>query len=582
MRNFCQTCLDGNSLLTPRCQSCPPHCLQYNADKSCQTCETGYVLENSVCEQCPSHCSSCLTSTSCQTCETGYILSASGSECILPPPPSSSPSEPKEEESGVISTVVSFAGSAICVGRSLFLTTGLISKIIQYTRYLDLIVSNELKQIYQDWNTELFSLGFPDSLSHSLNFKELPFVYARYDMDSAFLANFWSNLLVFGGGFLIFVISKALKVSLKSKEGKLYGLLRKVLAGSLNFMIVQIYGCVDDIVFYFVLDARTNRFNSHSSRVSLFLGATFGLCGGGLILFNLWIVSKYQEAKKKGSVMLEDFNKRNHDWGLLYSDFNDDNFLSHSFLAFLIARNSLASLTIATLFEYPVLQTTLLTIMDVLMIIFLLIKKPFKGLQDTISQGFFEVVALTVHICTLILSIQEGSSEKDMIRLSKIVIYLNTTLMIGTLGFMLLEISKTIRKKVKDWISKLKQKEKRKVHPVVEEEASGISEMQSLPSTTIQPIHLLTSNTITRVKPDGERSEESRQTMIKNNDMSDSGVNLLLQNSQVTFNGDNSMNQEIETSRYVVNKDLRRDEGFRGVRVGRKMLRVKRRTENEN
>ena len=539
VRNFCQACLDSKSLSSPHCQSCDSNCRQFNVDKSCQTCETGYVL------------------------------SKSGSQCLLLP---SLPSKTKEKETNgwqIFSNVLYLLGSAIWIGRSIFLTQGLVSKIVQYTRYLDLIVSDDLKEIYSDWNTEILSIGFPNSLSHLLNFKELPLVYARYDMDSAFLANFWSVLLTFGGGLFVFIVSKV--VFLKSKEGKFQDWLRRIMAGSVNFMIAQIYGCVDDILFYFVLDARTNRLNSHFSRTSLLFGIAFGLCGGWLLGFNFWIVKKYQEVKKKDSTQVENFNEKNKLWELFYSDFSDNNFWSHSFLGFLVARNTLASLTIAIFFEYPVLQTITLLLMDIFIIVFMFVKKPFTRLQDKISQGYFEIIALVVHIATLILSVQEEGSPEN---LSKTIIYSNTAMMAGTLGFMLLEIVKKVGEKIRDWIVKLKEREKSKVCPVKEEDSSRI---QSLPTNTIQPTHLLTSDrTITGDKKWINLNGDSfRRNLYRN---SDSRVNLMMQNSQVSFNVDNSVNQEIDTSRYVNNNNtFRRGEDLKEVKEGRRILRVKKR-----
>ncbi|RZL59121.1 MAG: hypothetical protein EOO93_16115 [Pedobacter sp.] len=35
--------------------------------------------------------------------------------------------------------------------------------------------------------------------------------------------------------------------------------MNKILGGSLNFIVVQAYGCVDEILFYLVIDLKTNK-----------------------------------------------------------------------------------------------------------------------------------------------------------------------------------------------------------------------------------------------------------------------------------------------------------------------------------
>jgi len=246
-------------------------------------------------------------------------------------------------------------------------------------------------------------------------------------------------------------------------EGWAFSLVQKFVAGSFNFALTQAYACLDDILFYLVLDIKTNPFNSFFSWTSLISAVVFLAVGCLLVFFNFWTVKKYQNIKKQGLANmnqrgLDDFNERNKYWQLFYSDFNDDDLWSQSFFAFLLIRSTLSSLVITVLYDYPLMQTSYLVILDGAIILFLIFKKPFKTIEATLCQYYFEIITLLVHICTFILSMQDtfhAPSEAFKLILSTGIIYLNTALISGSIGFMFVEICKTIRKKIK--IDKLKK-----------------------------------------------------------------------------------------------------------------------------
>ena len=165
---------------------------------------------------------------------------------------------------------------------------------------MDLSVSDKLAEIYYKWETDLFSLGFPGSLSHLIQYKPMPSLFARYEIDPAFLANFWSNLTVISSGLCVLIISTALKKL--SKRTKIGGwsqsLFKKLIATSQNFVLVQTYGCLDDVLFYFVLDVKANPCNTAFSRVSLFFAVVF-LCIGGLLVFFQYVSNQEISRQEK-------------------------------------------------------------------------------------------------------------------------------------------------------------------------------------------------------------------------------------------------------------------------------------------
>jgi len=451
-RVFCESCEDGYHLTNTRCQGCPLNCQDYNSLTTCQICDPKYYLASpTLCSSCPSHCLQCIDAASCQTCESGYFLSnslcAKRSEAL----------KTLSTTLQALSDTINIAGGVLSVGSSLFPVTKLVSKIVQNTRYLDLIVTDELNQVYQDWNTNLINVNIPDAFSSFVEFKSLAFEFSRYDLGSAFLVNFWSNLVILGAIVCAWLTSLILKKLLDKNWG--YPIISRIAAGLFNLTLVQAYGCLDDVIFYFILDVQTNPFDSVFSWASFFSGLGFIGLVSWLILFNVIIVKRYQQAKSAN--LEEAFNENNKRWELFYGGFNDADIWSHAFLAILAVRNCLSSILLSALFDYPLLQTALLIILDGAIIIILMTLKPLSELQAKLTQYFYELVALFVHFCTFILAMeghQVSTSKIGKIALCESIIYFNDALIIGGICLMLVEIFKTISRKIKAW--KLKQKQK--------------------------------------------------------------------------------------------------------------------------
>jgi hypothetical protein len=154
------------------------------------------------------------------------------------------------------------------------------------------------------------------------------------------------------------------------------------------------------------------------------------------------------------------FNERNKYWELFYSDFRDDDLWCQAFFAISIVRSVLSSLIITVLYDYPLMQTPYLVIMDVAVISFLYLKNPFNTLRGKLAQYYYETITLLVHLCTFILALQdsfENPSDTVKVIMSTGILYLNTALVSGAIGFMFIEIYKTISEKNR--AARLKQRQ---------------------------------------------------------------------------------------------------------------------------
>jgi len=416
---------------------------------STSTCKGKFILNflsNPVID-CPTHCVYCTSQDSCIVCYQGFTLS--NSLCVL------SSTRAQEKAYQVISSATQGIGSVICVGSAIFPFSALVSKIVQNTRYLNLSVTSDLVEVYQAWQTELISWDVPNVMSDLDHFETSAPLFAQYDLGSPFLVNFWPTLLNIGIGFGTFIACILVQKLFEHAkyEAWAYSLVLKLVAGSFNFTLVQAYACLDDILFYLVLDAKTNPFNSFFSWASMICAAIFLGLGCLLVFFNFWTVMKYQSIKKQGvKDLIEAFNEKNKYWELFYSDFNDDDLWGQSFFAISIIRSVLSSFIIAVLYDYPLMQTSYLVILDGAIILFLYFKNPFNTLRGKLAQYYYEIITLLVHLCTFILSLQDSfkhSSGTVRLIMSTGILYLNTALVSGAIGFMFIEIYMLISERAK-------------------------------------------------------------------------------------------------------------------------------------
>jgi len=201
------------------------------------------------------------------------------------------------------------------------------------------------------------------------------------------------------------------------------------------------------------------------------------------------VIKRYQDKKNQGLAKeLETFVEKNKHFELFYSDFSDADSWSHSFLAFLVVRSVISSLIIAVIYKNSLLQSIFLAILDASILLFLLFKKPLTENRTKLAQYFFEFLALLVHSCTLILSIQglqDNPSENLKRKTSAAIINLNTAILAGGLAFMLFEICLAIHEKVKAWKKRRRSQHSAKALPSTSEENS--SEIQNA-NTIIQEI----------------------------------------------------------------------------------------------
>jgi len=102
-----------------------------------------------------------------------------------------------------------------------------------------------------------------------------------------------------------------------------------------------------------------------------------------------------------------------------------------------------------TLFEYPLIQISFFLVLNILMIVYLCNKKPFKGFSDTCGQIFCEIILFLVIVSVFLMGLfdhAESYPMKAIKGLSKFIIILNFILLSECAILMLVNIGKMLYK----------------------------------------------------------------------------------------------------------------------------------------
>jgi len=342
----------------------------------------------------------------------------------------------------------SLVGAALGSGSSLPLNFGLVAKIMRNFKYMKLPVSQELYETFVSWKVASGFMSAPKDWSSKYTSKTIPVVFSRYELQSAFLINFWKPFIMAIIEIAVFGAFKLIEVSINDKKSVVYTISRQVNVAASNFALTQFYSNLDDVIFYFILEMRSTEFETGFRVGSSILAIALLLVGVIFVVLHSKLIGRYQNLKGKGSsTQLKGFETKCENINLIFKDFKDSSSLVQSFLMINVVRSVVTSLIFATLFEYPMIQISFLFVLNILMIVYLLTKKSFKEFTNTCGQFFCELVLFIANICVFLLALFDHADSYPISfikGLSKCIIILNWILLFGCAILLLVNLLKTL------------------------------------------------------------------------------------------------------------------------------------------
>ena len=281
----------------------------------------------------------------------------------------------------------------------------------------------------------------PDSFRTSIKERKVPPAFEKYGLSSSFILNFWKKMM------LILMISMivALALSIEFAMTK-WEFLKKIPSAVIrefaqNYLLTQLYSSAGDAVLYSTLQYRAFKFWSKSELLDFIVSVIFLLAVFIVPVWHYFIILKYRKIKNStenimNKEVLKSFQESNKGIKLFFENFQDKSKPQQLFLIFLAVRDMLFSLVITMLFAYPLLQITILLVLNIAMIVFLIVKRPFKIIFNLIQQLYYELLVFFALVILLILvGLDMNHSTDDHARdiLGKILIMESLLFTYGTL-----------------------------------------------------------------------------------------------------------------------------------------------------
>ena len=287
------------------------------------------------------------------------------------------------------------------------------SKLVQAIRYLDLPYPFELKDILEASNGELLNFNMPNQLYRQIKTKPIHAIFGENSIDGSFLSNSWGTSIVLASLLGVWALCKVVSYLLErvnKLKGTLVCAILKVLSRTiLNFLIIQLYGNLGDIVFFSVLEMKSVTFLTPLSNLSFIICLIFIIFAILVIILHLRFVFKYKFIRRQRSDLsariLENFIEKHDYLKLLHLDFADSAIHKQAFALILVSIDMLVGLIVAVMVPHPLAESILLVISSVLLCIYLVWRHPFRERFEQVTQIFLEICVVIVYICVLIFAV---------------------------------------------------------------------------------------------------------------------------------------------------------------------------------
>jgi len=296
-------------------------------------------------------------------------------------------------------------GSALLAG---------LSSMLQYIRYMQINYPPKVETLFLVSADAPISISFdfsiPPEIDKQLADYPLPYNFDKYEIDSNFVRNMWDMI----GSFLasvFFIFGLMIVIKLVRKLPKIQNIFQKVLrVAKWNIPAMMLCSSSGDIFFYASLHMMVMKLNSFFA-VACFLVAIFMI----IATLYLWyltikIVMDFKKVKELPQpVSLEEsgFKEKWEDYELLYGESEENSILTMAYMTFFIARGLTFNLTIACLYEYPLVQVAIINGSNFLMFGYLIVYRPLKEFIGLVQVFVNEALVIILSVSTLILAIMD-------------------------------------------------------------------------------------------------------------------------------------------------------------------------------
>lgn len=330
-------------------------------------------------------------------------------------------------------------------------SAGMLTKMLQYLRYLDIPYSKRLELTFKPHNSTYgpFGIGpkFPTDTLLRIPMNPIPIRFIKFHVHSSFLVNFWDSLIFIAIILCGFAIFKLIEWIIPRLKKKLIPdtIVRKIRAAVQNMFFMQFYNIFGDVLLFSILELRNLSFDNAETVISFCLAVLFLCLGCFVIAIHISVLLKFHMLRKKVAWIskIEGLYKIYEGSEVFFKHFKNNNLFTQSFLLFFVIRNILFYLTIALLSAHPLVQTMLILTLTLSILAYLIIKRPFNTLVNLFQQIICEVMFLLANTCVFIitqLDFEKENSYKTRDGLCEVIIYTSLVFTFVPQAFLVIKI----------------------------------------------------------------------------------------------------------------------------------------------
>ena len=291
--------------------------------------------------------------------------------------------------------------------------TASLCKTPYYTRNMNLEYSNALKEVFKRQQVdEISPKGFftlQNTLRQKMNDDRLLTETTEiYNTDSSFLVNFFpaliSLLIILSIGFYAWLI----RAFIKNKASFISRIFDKILETiKWNFFFAFSLYYYDGLIYYTSLELRTHHTSKTGSVISIILCAIVNLGAFLIIGQAIRVVFKRRNQARKIHAKrspdnLEALDKKDKGYRVVYESFKDNDLIQQGFYVIYSIRVYLYFVFLSYLYDYPIAQSVLMSILNIASLSCLIIKRPLKTTLKLIQYTVQESILLVISILVLI------------------------------------------------------------------------------------------------------------------------------------------------------------------------------------
>ena len=320
-----------------------------------------------------------------------------------------------------------------------------LAKVVKYVKNLDVPILDSVREELNSQTSSpffsislIFTIEMPAKLEACFTKHPLPHMFSESNFHSSFFVNHWGSMstyfILFSFGCVVSFLERLIQKYWNKRRILLAIFKRLKVISRWNFVLFALFNTYDDLTFFPILEFMTLELDSATSVIS-FCSCLIMMVIAIVMLVKVFIISKdiIKTKRQIADVSTQDTKRLLYEkwenYQVLYAGYKDTTFFSQSFLLFSTLRIIACYLLVGLLYRYPLVQAVQITLMSIVMMIYILKLRPIKDLLNFFIILIYEILALMVNICVLILAISSSLntlSTRMQYNLSYTILALNT------------------------------------------------------------------------------------------------------------------------------------------------------------